>query len=61
MAKFDDFVNDTLKHSSEYQKLEGDYGCQLCEKQTPVAYFDEKTGEIFWYCSDKHKSSIQVA
>lgn len=62
MTRFDDFVKDAFAHipASSLQKLDGNYGCQICEKYTEIAYFDESTGEMFWYCQDKHKSSVQV-
>lgn len=60
MTRFDDFLNDKPVDDANLQKLDGDYGCQICDKQTPVAYFNEKEGEIFWYCSEEHKSSIRL-
>jgi hypothetical protein len=60
MTKFDEFVNEGSEEVSKFQKLDGNYGCQYCEQYTPVAYFDESKGEMFWYCSQKHKSTIQV-
>lgn len=60
MTKFDDFIKPAMNQNYNYQKLEGTYGCQLCDKNTDTAYFDERTLEMFWYCADKHRSSVQV-
>lgn len=61
MTKFDSFLNPEPKENLDnMEKLEGDYGCQLCDKQTSVAYFNEKQLEIFWYCDEDHRSSIKL-
>jgi hypothetical protein len=60
MTKFDDFLNPVPKEARNLEILNGNYGCQLCEEYTNTAYFNESIGEISWYCSKKHKSTIKV-
>ena len=61
MTKFNDFLNaEPEENLADMQKMDGDYGCQLCDKQTPTAYFDEKKLEIIWYCNEQHRSSIKL-
>jgi len=60
MTKFDDFMKGSLKEVKNLQELDGDYGCQTCDKQTPKAYFNEKELEIIWFCEDEHRSSIKL-
>ena len=60
MTKFDDFINDVQEPTQDLQELKGNYGCQVCERNVETAYFNEHTGEMFWYCSQKHKSVIEV-
>ena len=45
---------------SEMEELVGDYGCQVCEKNTQYAYFNHNKMEIIWFCSEKHRSSIAL-
>ena len=61
MTKFDQFftADEPEENLDDMQRLDGLYGCQLCEKDTSVAYFNEKVMEMFWYCPDKHRSSQQ--
>ena len=62
MTKFNDFFDEPKEEDNDFnmQKIDGVYGCQSCDKDAPNAFFNEKTGEIFWYCPEQHKSSIQV-
>ena len=60
MTKFDDFMKGPLAEVADCERLEGNYGCQLCEKQTPYAYFNEKEMEIIWFCEEEHRSTIKL-
>jgi hypothetical protein len=60
MTKFDDFLNPVPKETRDLETLSGNYGCQVCSLYTETAYFNEKTGEISWYCLEKHKSTVVV-
>jgi hypothetical protein len=60
MPKFDDFMNSKPKEVEDLKELQGTYGCQVCKEDTTTAYFNEKTMEIVWFCSEKHRSTIQL-
>jgi hypothetical protein len=61
MTKFDDFLNDELPEiNPDDEQLDGNYGCQTCEKHTLIAHFNEKQLEIYWFCPEGHRSSIRL-
>ena len=62
MTSFNSFFSDNTggENVEDMQRLDGEYGCQSCPNQTSVAYFDEKSMQIIWFCKDEHRSSIQV-
>lgn len=61
MSKFDDFLKEEEPEVDNLQRLDGgNYGCQSCDEIVPTAWFDEQSGEIAWYCSQKHRSVIRI-
>jgi hypothetical protein len=61
MTKFDEFIKGKKEDVSSYQELSGNYGCQSCELESLNAYFDDKISEIFWICSNGHRSEVKLA
>lgn len=59
MTSFNNFFKEESPEegSENLQRLDGIYGCQVCEKYSHSAYFDEMKLEMFWYCPEKHKST----
>jgi hypothetical protein len=64
MTKFNDFLTpeeeELDKNFDKMQKINGTYGCQSCEKEAYVSYFDEQKGEMMWFCPEGHKSGFMV-
>lgn len=59
MGKYEQFIK-PLKPEGQLPKLIGNYGCQSCEENTDHAWFDDKKGIIFWFCSEGHRSEIKI-
>jgi len=61
MTRFSDFMSDDPKDlPDDMQRLDGDYGCQICDDQVTYAWFNERDLEIIWFCREKHQSSIKL-
>ncbi|NBO22063.1 hypothetical protein EBU94_01810 [bacterium] len=59
MGKYNDFIK-PLKPKGTMHKMEGVYGCQSCDENVNMAYFDEHKGRLFWFCSEGHESEIKI-
>lgn len=61
MTKFNDFLKgeEPQENLDDMEHLTGMYGCKTCEKYTEIAFFNQNTLEMFWYCPDDHRSSQQ--
>lgn len=62
MTKFSEFMSndDVPENIDDLQQINGVYGCQSCDKDTYICYFDEQKGEMMWFCEDGHKSFFTV-
>ena len=43
-----------------WEELYGQYGCQHCEEDLEVAYFNQDSLTIMWVCSQNHESTVTL-
>ena len=41
-------------------KEDYEYGCKNCEDNVDFAYFDHNKLQMFWICSNGHKTLVQI-
>lgn len=63
MPSLEDFLGKpkgSKRNWDGWEEIMGTYGCQKCDKESNVAYFNESTHKMMWVCGDNHESVVQL-
>ena len=61
MPSLDDFLKKPKGRDWDgWEQLIGKYGCQKCEEDMDVAYFNPDELVIMWVCSQNHESKVEL-
>lgn len=51
---------DSGRNWEGWETLIGLYGCQKCDKDTNIAYYNSERHLMMWACPDDHESKVQL-
>jgi len=55
-----DFLDSISKESRPEPNVDGDFDCFQCGERVFQAFLDRAEGNIIWYCSENHVSSMKA-
>lgn len=63
MPNLEDFLGKGKQEPTnpeDWEEMVGDYGCQQCDANVSVAFFNPNELKIVWFCPERHESKIQL-